>query len=701
MLSIKHINVLLLLLAVLWGPVAAQNNPYKIDDSLYPLYQRASKWCTHPEGIVIADTLYAEAVRKNDKKAQCLALTIPLYYYKASNKYDLLQQAAEKLKVESRKNNYLQYYYFACSYEINWLLSNGYSLRALQKAEEMRKQAFEDKDDYGIFTCIRTLGNVYFIREDEKMAAEYYKKALDYMLQHLPDQDPSSLYLNLARYYRGNKEKDLSKALKYGEEAVKTAKTDASRMSAMLDKCQTLYFMQRVDEFNACYEKCKYGAKSYGTTRGDILKRLRVYELILNEKYEQALLAADSLNSKVVIYQLRATIYQKMKNYERVLAYDTWIRDYQDSINQQIQSSDLAELNAQIGNERMKLEAKALEYENTKLSLTNTQLELEHTKSQAELEKINAENNRLTLENRNLELARLNEEAEKQKAILKEQQIISQHRIVTLSLIASFLFLFLGFLIFYLYRRRKTMSILREKNNELTIARDRAEGADRMKTYFIQNMSHEIRTPLNAIVGFSQILATPEMELDDDEKKEFSMLIQNNSDLLTTLVNDILDLASLESGKYAMSLAPISCNELCRTALGTVKHRNPENVELCFTSEVKDDFQITTDGKRVLQVLTNYLTNAEKHTKVGKICLHCSLNENPDKITFSVTDTGSGVPVDKADSIFERFNKLDDFTQGTGLGLNICSIIAERLGGEVKLDKSYTKGARFLFILPL
>ncbi len=696
MLSIKHINVLLLLLAVLWVPVAAQNNPYKIDDSLYPLYQRASKWCTHPEGIVIADTLYAEAVRKNDKKAQCLALTIPLYYYKASNKYDLLQQAAEKLKVESRKNNYLQYYYFACSYEINW-----YSLRALQKAEEMRKQAFEDKDDYGIFTCIRTLGNVYFIREDEKMAAEYYKKALDYMLQHLPDQDPSSLYLNLARYYRGNKEKDLSKALKYGEEAVKTAKTDASRMSAMLDKCQTLYFMQRVDEFNACYEKCKYGVKSYGTTRGDILKRLRVYELILNEKYEQALLAADSLNSKVVIYQLRATIYQKMKNYERVLAYDTWIRDYQDSINQQIQSSDLAELNAQIGNERMKLEAKALEYENTKLSLTNTQLELEHTKSQAELEKINAENNRLTLENRNLELARLNEEAEKQKAILKEQQIISQHRIVTLSLIVSFLFLFLGFLIFYLYRRRKTMSILREKNNELTIARDRAEGADRMKTYFIQNMSHEIRTPLNAIVGFSQILATPEMELDDDEKKEFSMLIQNNSDLLTTLVNDILDLASLESGKYAMSLAPISCNELCRTALGTVKHRNPENVELCFTSEVKDDFQITTDGKRVLQVLTNYLTNAEKHTKVGKICLHCSLNENPDKITFSVTDTGSGVPVDKADSIFERFNKLDDFTQGTGLGLNICSIIAERLGGEVKLDKSYTKGARFLFILPL
>lgn len=139
------------------------------------------------------------------------------------------------------------------------------------------------------------------------------------------------------------------------------------------------------------------------------------------------------------------------------------IHRYQDSINRLVQSADIAELNAQIGNERMKLDAKALEYKNAALNLRNTQLELDRTKSQSELEKINAENSRLVLKNRNLELARLNVEAEKQKAILKEQQSASQHYIVTLSLVLSFLFLFTCFLIFYLYRRRKTMAILQEK----------------------------------------------------------------------------------------------------------------------------------------------------------------------------------------------------------------------------------------------
>ena len=349
----------------------------------------------------------------------------------------------------------------------------------------------------------------------------------------------------------------------------------------------------------------------------------------------------------------------------------------------------------------MNLGAKALEYQNAVLNLKNTQLELEQTKSQSELEMINAENSRLTLENRNLELARLNVEAEKQKAILKEEQSAFQHYIVTLSLVLSFLFLFTCFLIFYLYRRRKTMAILREKNEELIVARNHAEESDRMKSFFIQNMSHEIRTPLNAIVGFSQVLSTPDMEVDEEEKAEFSMLIQQNSELLTTLINDVLDLASLESGKYTMHLAPHRCNELCQIAMASVVHRNPKEVKSYFTSDAPNGFLFVTDKERLQQVLINFLTNAEKHTERGEIHLHCSLTENPGKITFSVTDTGPGIPADQADCIFDRFSKLDEFKQGTGLGLNICSIIAGRLKGEVKLDKSYTGGARFLFILPL
>ena len=135
--------------------------------------------------------------------------------------------------------------------------------------------------------------------------------------------------------------------------------------------------------------------------------------------------------------------------------------------------------------------------------------------------------------------------------------------------------------------------------------------------------------------------------------------------------------------------------------LSSVTHRKPGEVELHYTSDVADDFSILTDEKRLQQVLINFLTNAEKHTEEGEIHLHCSASENPGKITFSVTDTGPGIPADKQDTIFERFEKLDEFKQGSGLGLNICRLIADRLNGEVKIDKNYTKGARFLFILPL
>lgn len=699
--SVKYAYILLFIfLAGSFVSVRGQNNPYKIDDSLYPIYQRATGWRTNPKCLLVADTLYVEATRKNDKKAQCLALSVPLNYYYSTTDYGRLVQSAERLKEESRTNDYLQYYYYAYTTEINWLLNHGKSLRALQKAEEMKEQAFKDQHDFGIYSCIRTMGNIYVMRGDDEMAMEYYQNALDYMLKHLPEQDPSELYINLATYYRNNTS-FFQKALECDEKAIQSAKTEGSRFAAMLDKCETLYFMSRAEEFNRCYEECMSMTSRLGGYRQSTVNQLRVFKLILDGDYDQALLAADSAGSLREIYKMRRTIYLKAGNYERAYVYNDYLNTYRDSVNRQIQSSDLVELNAQIGNERIKLEAKALQFKNAELDLKNAQLELEQTKSQVELGKINSENSKLILRNQALELERLNVEAERQRVILMEEQVAARHHIITLSLVISFFFLFTCFLIFYLYKRRKSMKILQEKNNELTIARDHAEQSDKMKMYFIQNMSHEIRTPLNAIVGFSQMLSTPELDFSDEEKEEFALRIQQSSDLLTGLVEDLLDLASLESGKYTMCLKSCCCNELCRSAVATVTYRKPEDVNLYFTSEVDDDYQFVTDEKRLVQVLINFLTNAEKYTEHGEIHLHCSLVENPGKITFSVTDTGSGIPPEMAECVFERFKKLDEFKQGSGLGLNICATIAERLNGEVKLDKSYTLGARFLFILPL
>jgi len=682
-------------------PVGAQNNPYKIDDSLYSVYQRATKYRTLPQGVMIADTLYAEAVKKGDKKAQCLALTIPVIYtYGSHAGYEVLEQTTNRLKEVSRENGYLQYYYFACSYEMNYLLLEGRSLAALQKAEAVKEQAFEEGHAYGIFSCIRMIGNIYLNRGDWKQAFRHYKNALDYMLVHLPEQDPSSLYRKIARYYieTGTNE---TEALGYLEKAIKGAKTEETMVSSMLYKCLVLWQLGREEEFKSYYEECMRMVGRVGIVQKRALERIRICKLILDGEYEEAYRLINRLDVKSDRMQMLESFYLRTGDYENAYHVLRQRQVYKDSLEWQVQSNDLAELNVQIGNERMKLEAQALELENAELNAKNANMKLKQTESRMELERVNAEKDRLLLNNKELELARLKMDAERQKVILKEQQATSHFHIVILGFVVSFLFLFIGFLIFYVYKRRKTMAHLQRKNEELLVARDQAEQADRMKTFFIQNMSHEIRTPLNAIVGFSQLLFDSDMALGEEEKREFSVLIQQNSELLTTLINDILDLANLESGKYTMNIELHGCNELCRMAISTVAHRKPQSVRLYFTSEVDDDYQIMTDANRCSQVLINFLTNAEKYTEEGEIRLHCSLSENPGKVTFSVTDTGTGIPADKAETVFERFKKLDEFKQGTGLGLNICRIIAQRLHGEVKLDRNYTSGARFLFILPV
>ena len=139
---------------------------------------------------------------------------------------------------------------------------------------------------------------------------------------------------------------------------------------------------------------------------------------------------------------------------------------------------------------------------------------------------------------------------------------------------------------------------------------------------------------------------------------------------------------------------------ICKQAQSTVAYRCPNNIKLYFTTDVPDTMKIMTDSRRCGQVIINFLTNAIKHTREGEIHIHASLSENPGKLTFSVTDTGEGIPADQAEFIFKRFEKLDTFKEGTGLGLSICRNISKALGGEVKLDTSYTNGARFVFIHP-
>lgn len=635
----KHILSRLCCLALLVcaaSPSTAQNNPYKIDDALYPIYQRASRQARRPEGLQVADTLYRKALELDNKKAQCLAYTIPLQFYTAQKDDEGVEEAADNLKKISRANDYLQYYYYAWSNEIIYLLNQGRSLLALQKAEKMKDQAFVDKYPYGIFSCIRTIGHIYKSRGNSSIAARYYKQAVEYMQENVPDQDPSQLYTDLAQYHRTNR-KDYATAMDYCEKAIESARTERNLALAIAEKSLILYAEERIDEFLSCYKEAVLLAdRSKLPVTSPSLLTAHIDKHILDRQYKQAHALAELASTDKL--HLHSYIYECAQDYPNAIKHLRMYHNLKDSINSQLQASDIAELNAQIGAERLKME---------------------------------------------------------------NMQATSRYRITLFSTVIGFLLLSLLFLMLHLQRKRKTNRRLQEKNEELTVARNQAQSANRMKTMFIQNMSHEIRTPLNSIVGFSQLITTPGMDFSQEEMQDFSHLIQHNSDLLLTLVGDLLSTAELESSKYSMKIAPHNCNKLCQEAIATVEYRRPEGVELYYTSEADDHYELNTDGQRVRQVLINFLTNAEKHTTRGEIHLHCSLTENPGQVTFSVTDTGTGVPPEYSETIFERFEKGDSFQQGTGLGLNICRLIAERLKGEVKLDKEYKGGARFLFILPI
>ena len=236
----------------------------------------------------------------------------------------------------------------------------------------------------------------------------------------------------------------------------------------------------------------------------------------------------------------------------------------------------------------------------------------------------------------------------------------------------------------------------------LKLANEKVRLANEAKTRFVQNMSHEVRTPLNAIVGFSQLLSLPDGSFTETEKDDFARHIVNNSKMLTMLLDDILNTSAMDAGSYRIVYEPSECKYMCEAALSSVEHRVQPGVKLYFVPESEHPCPVTTDPRRVQQILINMLTNACKHTAKGEIKLTYSTADEPGFIQFSVTDTGTGVPADQAEAIFGRFTKLNEFVQGTGLGLSICREIAEKMGGKVYLDTTYTQGgARFVFSIPV
>ncbi|MEG1543889.1 MAG: ATP-binding protein, partial [Tannerellaceae bacterium] len=298
-----------------------------------------------------------------------------------------------------------------------------------------------------------------------------------------------------------------------------------------------------------------------------------------------------------------------------------------------------------------------------------------------------------------------NKEIQERELKISQMQLMAGRRWLVFSMSFSAVLLCLLYILYLYFKRthRLKNELLREKDSllesekQLRLAKEHAEEASLIKSNFIANISHEIRTPLNAIVGFSGLLTDPSVE--EEDKASFSTIINNNTDLLLNLINDVLDLSRLESSNMKFNIKQCDLIICCRCALDSIRHRVSAGVELFFTPP-SPSLMLLTDSLRLQQLLINLLTNAAKFTEHGSITLSIEVDEEKRQVRLMVTDTGCGVPPAMQSIIFGRFEKLDEYVQGTGLGLSICQVIADRLEGNLSLDSSYTTGARFIFIHP-
>ena len=238
--------------------------------------------------------------------------------------------------------------------------------------------------------------------------------------------------------------------------------------------------------------------------------------------------------------------------------------------------------------------------------------------------------------------------------------------------------------------------ILKRRDDEQTLieAKQRAEESDCLKSAFLANVSHEIRTPLNAIVGFSEVIAHTESEC---EREEYLDIVKANSNLLLHLINDILDLSRIESGKMEFIDENIQMDELCEELRQMHQMRIKNDVKIIFERPAAS-LTIVSDSHRLRQLYSNLISNAIKYTEKGAITFGYKLKG--DMMEGYVRDSGSGIPAEKLNNVFGRFEKLDLLKQGFGLGLSICKSILDKMGGEIWVESELGVGSCFYFLIP-
>lgn len=541
-----------------------------------------------------------------------------------------------------------------------YLINGDYEL-AMNEAVQLQMLSEKEDNKQGLLSSYENLGMIYMVIGRDSAALSSFESGLN-ILKEMGDQPDYEIqlmsYMPISYLKLGKLDKTEEMLEYFGSLLQKMEQSSFNNYPFRRKKCLLYSF------YIELYVARKDEKKASEAVR-------------LASSYMQENIGADVSS---VYDQAMARYYFSIKDYKQALA----------SVDKVIALKEMAET--------LKLKVDILQMMNKKDEALSVSKRLFELIEQSNINAFNRQLNQLRV------LHELNEK-EKQMRELEFQRVQLSHKqkqlLGALALLAVLLVL-LYMLFRYANKTRKLKNDLQHERNsliesseKLRVAKDKAEEADRLKTSFLANMSHEIRTPLNAIVGFSQLLE----DASEEERAEFIKIIGNNSDLLLSLVNDVLDLSRLESDTFSLVMKDSKVQDCCRSALDSMRHRVSEGVKLTFTCP-EEDISMNIDPLRLQQVLVNLLVNATKFTTEGKIDLDFRVDREKQQAVFSVTDTGIGIPLDKQESIFNRFEKVDEFKQGTGLGLSICRIIAGRFRGTIRVDSSYTGGARFIFTIP-
>ncbi len=659
-----------ILACVLLHLVVGTISPQKIDSidikSMRAYYKQYFNDPTDPIVLTASDTLFDMAIRCNDTVMAKIALgaKVDYYYYgQGENRTDSIIAGVNRLKQYARSVGNAELYYWAWAARlVNYYIIQGEYNIALLEAEKMLQEAKGEKKQGSIAECYYALANVYTAKGLVKKSQEFMLREIDiFENANVFRYNISCQYSDAAKIYI-----DLGEAEKAPEllkKALKTSKSTYHEVTAKLVYVSLYLAQGDTAAARKALEECRQMYMGEPSMKRHIHY---LYDVEIDYNWR-----VGNYNKALSVLDERETELRKKNNLTTLMALRKTKADILWDMNRKEEAAGLY---------------RDFLLEQKKEKERNEEITTSEFATMLNLQQLNAEKVRL--------------EKTSQKKQLQNTRTI--------------LFSVLGLLcivVIFLWQQRKLNAKLHRAKNkldeqnrtlikaeeELRKAKEAAEQSNWLKTMFIQNMSHEIRTPLNSIVGFSGVLV--DMLDEKEDIGQYVALIESNSKLLLKLVGDILDISILDS-EVEIKHNAVDVNACCQASIDAAGASFDPGVRLIFEPAC-DELIINSNYNYIVQVLIKLLGNASKFTHEGSVTLAYEVKKEENQLIFTVTDTGIGIPVEEQERVFERFVKLDNFSQGAGLGLSICRIVAERLGGYLRIDKGYTQGTRVIFCVSM